>query len=238
LVENEDGYYSIALVDERLPRLLPYRPRRANTHLKGAAVAATFGPYVSWRQRDRLLDFVVDRFRLRTCDPLPREPCLRLHLGTCSAPCSGDVTPQAYGRAVRAAVAFLGAPPASVVDEVRAAMTRAAAELRFEHAAQLKLLVDALEAARQPQVVDRARDGDEAVVCAGDAGDVAAVAVVRAGELVSLEVVAASDADAHGRGAARAVPPEPRSTRRALVPPRLSRRTRGSVAQNALRPPW
>jgi excinuclease ABC subunit C len=86
--EEGTGYYYIVLTREALPRLLPYRKARFNSGLIGpdghlVPVEHRFGPYLQWRVCHRLLDLVADRYGLRTCHPLPRRACLRLHMGGC-----------------------------------------------------------------------------------------------------------------------------------------------------------
>jgi excinuclease ABC subunit C len=111
LIDDDTGYFYIALTDEALPRLVPYRKHRSNRALiqggETVGIARLFGPYVSRDYRDRLLGFVADHCRLRTCAPLPSRVCLRYHLSTCGGICEGKVAAPEYAAAVAAAVALL-----------------------------------------------------------------------------------------------------------------------------------
>jgi len=80
------------------------------------------GPFPGGRRLAAAVDGVADALGLRTCDgALAPDPagraCLRRDLGRCLAPCVGDATPGAYGRAVTRALAALGGAD---VDAVRA----------------------------------------------------------------------------------------------------------------------
>ena len=62
-----------------------------------------YGPYVSAKLRDYLLDIINKTFQLRTCNRLPKKECLRYSLGICSAPCIGKITRENYFKDVDSA---------------------------------------------------------------------------------------------------------------------------------------
>ena len=66
-----------------------------------------FGPFVSAKERDYVLSVVKKSFGLRSCRRIPKRPCLRSHLGTCSAPCAGAIGEAAYAELVRRVRAVL-----------------------------------------------------------------------------------------------------------------------------------
>jgi excinuclease ABC subunit C len=171
LMDEDDGYFYIALTAEALPRFAAYRKHRINKDLeKGGpvAVARTFGPYVSRRFRDTLLEFVSGHFRLRTCAPLPARVCLRYHLGTCGGICEAKVTAREYARAVRQATAFLARGHAGSIRYLKKRIAERAAQLQFESAQVLARQVEALEGALEPQVVERDVAHDQDVLYFGD----------------------------------------------------------------------
>jgi excinuclease ABC subunit C len=111
---------------------------------------------------DRVVDAVRrlnDLFRLRDCDqsqkmhfadqqelfPLLRPAgCLRYEIGTCSGPCVGSVTRNAYGHQTRAARAFLDGRDDTVLRRMENEMSEAAAAQAYERAAALRDKLDVL----------------------------------------------------------------------------------------------
>ncbi|HVU67877.1 MAG TPA: UvrB/UvrC motif-containing protein [Ktedonobacteraceae bacterium] len=83
-------------------------------------------------------------FPVRTCtrglppQARPSEPCLRLHLNRCSAPCRGDADPVAYRQVIDEICAFLGGEREDLLDRLRRQMLTASQELNFERAAWLR----------------------------------------------------------------------------------------------------
>ncbi len=81
---------------------------------------------------------------MRTCtrglppQAKPSEPCLRLHLNRCSAPCRGDADAEAYRQVIDEICAFLGGEREDLLDRLRRQMLEASQELNFERAAWLR----------------------------------------------------------------------------------------------------
>jgi excinuclease ABC subunit C len=87
------------------------------------------------------------KFKLRGCRPLhPNESdyrhCLYGNLQHCTAPCIANVTREQYLEQVRAGIGFLEGHTEELRSELESEMRKAAANLDFEKAAQLR---DALE---------------------------------------------------------------------------------------------
>jgi excinuclease ABC subunit C len=87
------------------------------------------------------------KFKLRGCRPLqPDESdyrhCLYGNLQHCTAPCIGNVSREQYLEQVRAGIGFLEGQTEELREELEGEMRKAAANLEFEKAAQLR---DALE---------------------------------------------------------------------------------------------
>jgi len=105
--------------------------------------ATYFGPYTSGLAARAALEFVEKRFGIRQCRPdRPDEEtykhCHNDIIRHCSAPCIGKVTPDEYMERVTTACAFLRGERPEFIKEVRAQMTAAAANQRFEEAAVLR----------------------------------------------------------------------------------------------------
>lgn len=157
-----DSYYYIALSDEPIPRLVPYRMERVNFALQDIDGRHTrlFGPYIGWRLRNHLLKTLADRNRLRTCHSLPAKACLRYPAGLCHAPCVQPADGAVYRTAVRSAVRILESPPKRLVTELEQEMRSKSAQLAFDEAAALRDAMRALNHASLPQVVELPRDLD------------------------------------------------------------------------------
>jgi excinuclease ABC subunit C len=155
-----------------------------------------FGPYPYHEPKlvRRTIRTIRRLFQLRSCAieitrDLPR-PCLDYDLGLCTAPCvAWGATAEQYAEQVRRAVLFLEGRQASLVQELREEMQRAAEALQFERAAQLRDQVQALEAIAERQRAAGTDLQDRDVVAVAQSADAACVQMfyVRAGRLQGQE---------------------------------------------------
>ncbi len=103
--------------------------------------ARYFGPFRSRRIVDLTIELVQKVFPIRTCTrSLPpqaksTQPCLRLHLGRCSAPCQGRADADEYRKTIEEVCAFLGGEREDLLARLRRQMHEAAQQLNFERAA-------------------------------------------------------------------------------------------------------
>lgn len=172
LVEEESGYYYIALTGEEIPRLIPYRKNRTYNSLgpvRRVAIAKRFGPYVKRRYRDGLLEHLLHAFPIRTCNPMPRRVCLSYHLGRCSGICEKEVSTAHYADIVAQAVDFLSRQHSDLAQRMRGQMWEHADRLEFEQAARLRDQADALENGLKIQAMERDIGHDQDVVYFGRA---------------------------------------------------------------------
>ncbi len=113
--------------------------------------ARYFGPFRSQRLVDMTIELVQKVFPLRTCTRAlppqvkPSEPCLRLHLQRCSAPCLGKADANEYRKVIEDVCAFLGGEREDLLDRLRRQMLTAAHELNFERAAWLRDTIHSAE---------------------------------------------------------------------------------------------
>ncbi|MDD1673577.1 MAG: excinuclease ABC subunit UvrC, partial [Methanomicrobiales archaeon] len=123
-----------------------------------------FGPFVSARERDNVLHLVKRLFRLRTCRRLPRRPCLRSFMHSCSAPCMKVMTPDAYGEQVKRAVHVLRGNIRPLLEELRAEMAGHAERLEFEQARDIRDQIGALERLEIRQHVEKQSHFDQDIL--------------------------------------------------------------------------
>ncbi len=148
LLKDDKSYPYIAVTaGEPFPRiLLVRRPRRAPGTL-------LFGPYTSAREARGVERLLADLFRLRRCVRLPKAACLYYHLGVCSAPCIGAISPEDYRADVDRATRILRGQAGLVRSEVEAEMRKAAQHEEFERAASLRDALAGLGALAERQSV-------------------------------------------------------------------------------------
>ncbi|MCP1662499.1 MAG: excinuclease ABC subunit C [Methanocalculus sp. MSAO_Arc1] len=121
-----------------------------------------FGPFVSGRERNSLLAMVKKTFGIRSCRRLPKRPCLRYHIGTCKAPCTGTVTEEEYQERVRQAELVLKGKATHLIAELKQEMERLSSGCDYESAIAVRDTITALEnlSGRRMTARKHASDGD------------------------------------------------------------------------------
>lgn len=154
-LKDAKQYAYIQLTDDEFPRICIARRRSA----KGTF----FGPFVSAAERDYVLQLVKKIFCLRSCRRLPKKPCLRYHMKTCSAPCIGAITADEYARDVAHAGMVMKGHTRDLVESLKADMEKCSSGLEFEKALLIRNQVQALEKLSERQDMTR-KTGDEDIV--------------------------------------------------------------------------
>ncbi len=164
LIKRHMPRYNILLKDDkgypyvRIDRSKPY-PVMELVGKTAADGAEYFGPYGGRFITQKLIDAIRLTLKLPGCSrEFPRDigkgrPCLNHHLGNCDAWCRGVLTQTDYNARIDQAVSLLRGKYSTVADEIRANMTQAAEELRFEEAASLRDRLRAIESLKQKQFV-------------------------------------------------------------------------------------
>lgn len=128
--------------DEKWPRLQVTR-ERSNPRER-----PRFGPYPDARNLRKLVEFLLDTCPLRRCSgpqpPRVTRPCLMGQIGRCPAPCTGDVSEEAYSRNVRELIRILRGDWEWARDSLEERMEDASRRMDFEEAARLRDLVSRL----------------------------------------------------------------------------------------------
>jgi excinuclease ABC subunit C len=155
-LKDAKRYAWIELTKEEFPRLVI--ARRA---MDGGTF---FGPFVSAAERDQVLAVAKKVFHLRTCRKLPKRPCLRHHMQSCSAPCTGTVSPEKYGENVKKAALLLKGKSTELLDTLRHEMAERSAAEEYERALAIKNELAAIEHLADRQHVERRRTFDQDVI--------------------------------------------------------------------------
>jgi excinuclease ABC subunit C len=155
-LKDSSRYASIHLTDEEFPRIHLSRRRTGG--------GSFFGPFVSARERDYVFQVVRKTFGLRTCRRLPKRECLRYHMGACSGPCIGKITPELYMERVSRAESVLKGRIGELIGSMKEEMTKLAGEQEFERAMELRDEIRALEGLQDRQHIERQKRFDEDVL--------------------------------------------------------------------------
>lgn len=156
-----------------------------------------FGPYTDSGALRETLAFLKRFFPVRGCKRDIQEggnsgqgpnsrPCLNHHIGRCLAPCSGNITREAYRQLIDQICLFLEGRQEELLRSMRKEMQAAATLLDFERAAVLRDRIFNIERIMEKQKVVSISPVDEDVVAMAREGDLAIAQVfqVRAGKLV------------------------------------------------------
>ncbi len=163
LLKDDKGYPYIRLSNEVYPRF--------SLASKAAEDGARyFGPYASRHSTQAILDALRAALRLPTCrKKFPRDigkerPCLNFHMGKCDGYCRSLDMEEQHQQAIAQAVSLLEGRFKEVQADLTAEMERAAEELRFERAAELRDRLRAIEllGVRQKVIAGSLADTDVA----------------------------------------------------------------------------
>lgn len=155
-LKDSSRYASIHLTDEEFPRIHVSRRRTGD--------GSFFGPFVSARERDYVFSVLRKTFGLRTCKRLPKRACLRYHMGACSGPCIGKISPERYREKVRWAEAVLKGRTGELIGSLKEEMAALARGEEFERAMELRDEIRALEGLQDRQHIERQKRFDEDVL--------------------------------------------------------------------------
>ncbi len=155
-LKDAKRYAWIELTREEYPRLVIAR--------RAAGDGTFFGPFVSAAERDYVLNVAKKAFHLRTCKKLPKRPCLRRHMQSCCAPCTGTVSPEEYEKNVKKAALLLGGKSHELLDELKEEMAARSSAEDFERALVLRNEIAAIGHLADRQHVERRREYDQDVI--------------------------------------------------------------------------
>lgn len=162
LLRDDKSYPYVLLSDGEFPRLGIHRGAKKE---KGRY----FGPYPSAGAIRESLNLLQKTFLVRQCEDSyfrnRTRPCLQYQIKRCKGPCVGLVEPQEYAEDVRHSVMFLDGRSNALTDELSAAMERAAMNLEFERAAELRDQIGLLRRVQDQQSMEGGT-GDVDVVAA------------------------------------------------------------------------
>lgn len=140
LLKDGKTYPSICITKEPLPRIF-------KTRVVNKKYGQYFGPYSHIGTMNALLGIIKELYKPRTCrQPMTEDgircgkykPCLEYHLHNCGGACIGKQSMEDYQQNIRQAREILKGNTREVAKETYSQMMKAAEELRFEAAEELK----------------------------------------------------------------------------------------------------
>ena len=155
LIKKHRPHYNICLRDDkqyvmfRLSEKEPFPRLEIVRRMKKRDGARYFGPFTAGLAARETWKTIHRIFPLRRCSDRAMKnretPCLYHHIHLCSAPCTGEITPEAYADMTRRVTLLLSGKSRELVDLLQKAMEKAAEELEFEKAATLRDQIRAIE---------------------------------------------------------------------------------------------
>lgn len=175
LIKQYAPHYNIMLKDDKS---YPYikvtvqedYPRIFVTRRVDKDKAKYYGPYTDALAVKQMTETIHKIFPIRKCKKVfPRDigkerPCLNHHINQCLAPCSGNISKDAYGVYVKQAIDFLEGKQDSIKKQMEVEMMAAAEEMEFEKAAVLRDKINAITSITERQKMDNMSLGDADVV--------------------------------------------------------------------------
>ena len=196
LIKRHQPRYNVRLKDDKsypLVQLTDHAVPRVEVTRDPEPGATVFGPYTDKGRVETVVKAIRETYGLRGCSDHKYSgrdrPCLDYEMGLCSAPCTGEISEDAYGEDVESAVRFFDGETGVLADPLSREMEAAAQEQEFERAAHLRdrlSVVETFHGGGEEAVSSRRDERTVDVLGASVEGDRAVVARLHAerGQLV------------------------------------------------------
>lgn len=125
------GYPYIKITNERDPQI------KITGKIKKDG-AYYFGPYPNVCAAEETVHFIQKVYPLRRCNGFQGRPCLYYHMGQCLGACFKEVPPAEYTAQIKRIKSFLNGNTANVKKHLLARMNKAASDLEYERAAEIR----------------------------------------------------------------------------------------------------
>lgn len=125
------GYPYIKITNERDPQI------KITGKIKKDG-AYYFGPYPNVYAAEETVHFIQKVYPLRRCNGFQGRPCLYYHMGQCLGACFKEVPPAEYAAQIKRIKSFLNGNTVNVKKHLLARMNKAASDLEYERAAEIR----------------------------------------------------------------------------------------------------
>ena len=196
LIKRHRPYYNILLKDDKHYPYLKINlkqpfPRLEITRKMEKDGAKYFGPYIGAGAVRQVMEAVRDVFPLRSCrQPLPpkteKRPCVNYDIHRCLAPCAGKCTEETYQEMIAGVIHFLEGDFQPVISRLEGEMRQAAAEMRFERAAQLRDKIRDVRGLMERQIAQQTDRSEQDLIAVAQDGLDAMIQIlyVRGGRMI------------------------------------------------------
>lgn len=140
------GYPYIKITNERDPQLLIV----SKVENDGGYY---FGPYPNVYAAQETLQLLQKVYPLRRCPGHQKRPCLYYHMGQCLGACFKEVPVEEYERNIRKIKSFLNGNVSTIKRELTVRMEKAAENLEFERAAEIRDQIHYVEVTVEKQKI-------------------------------------------------------------------------------------
>lgn len=157
LIKKHKPQYNILLKDDkskpyiRIDTRLEY-PTVEITRKLRADGAKYFGPFFGVAVNE-MVELIRGAYLVRNCNYKKfnsgHRECLNYHLGLCSAPCTRKISPELYKKQVDKVIAFLSGKDDRIEEILKARMTNAAEQEKFEAAISYRNKLEMLNKMKQ-----------------------------------------------------------------------------------------
>ena len=198
LIKEHRPKYNISLKDDKQYPYLKITvkdqfPRVIVTRNVVKDKSKYFGPYTQVGALRETLRLLQKLFPVRSCKQSEVDkrtrPCLNAHIKRCLAPCSGQISTQQYGEVIEEVIMFLEGKQDSLLKRMAERMEKAAEQLEFEKAAELRDQIQAVEKVVAKQKIVSAGQEDQDIIAFARGYNEACVQVffVRQGKLLGRD---------------------------------------------------
>lgn len=165
-LKDQQRYTYLKITDEPFPRLLVARRNRAGEFI--GPKGRVYGPFVRGSSKYLTVGLLRKLFKIRTCNRLPKRPCLQYFIKNCEAPCIERVTRDGYMSKVTQLQEILEGKSSieAFANEMQVQMKRAADIGDYEQAKEIRDTLFRLNNLRVRQKMEKAseRNPDEEYV--------------------------------------------------------------------------
>ena len=144
MLKDDKSYPYLKLTNEEHPRLVTTRQVKKDG-------GKYFGPYPNVSAANETKKLLDRLYPLRKCRTIPDKVCLYYHIGQCLAPCVNEVPKEENQLMVQEITKFLQSGHDEVKKELTNKMMKAAEELEFERAKELRDTLSHMAAVMEKQ---------------------------------------------------------------------------------------
>jgi excinuclease ABC subunit C len=168
LLRDDKSYPYIYISDkDKYPRIDLHRGARKKP-------GRYLGPYPNAGAVRETISLLQKTFRIRQCEDSyfrnRSRPCLQYQIKRCTAPCVNLISEQAYRQDIKHTLLFLEGKSSQIVEELVAAMEKAADKKNYEKAASYRDQISNLKTITERQHVSAEKGDIDIIACVTEGG--------------------------------------------------------------------